>query len=132
MKTMTLSVVVLVLAGCPASDPELSGASRFGTVEATLATMVTAVRTRDMELYKECFTKEAHAKGESALKRFEKNANKTWTELNGMFRGPQSIGEREVRGDITRVRVKAPEAQRGGIGSMQFRKVAGEWKIDNW
>lgn len=134
MRVQTLSLVVLVIAGCPAStsDSEPSGSSRFGTVEATLATIVKAVRTKDMELYKECFTKEAHEKGESALKKFEKNAAKTWAELNGLFRGPQSIGEREVNGDVTRVRIKAPEAQGGGIGSMRFRKVAGEWKIDNW
>ena len=136
MKLSLLPLLVL-LAGCPAeptvpSSTEPAVAKPFDTPEATLATVVKAIRGKDLELYKQCFTDDAHKRGESALTRFQKSADKTWAELQGLFNGPQSFAKKETDGDAVRVQVDSPEAKRGGIGSMSFRKVGGEWKIENW
>jgi hypothetical protein len=96
-------------------------------------TLLRAVRERDIALYKSCFTEEA-LKGEAEIARFERDPEGFWTELQGVFRGPQTLNlpdplpaEGPVKG-----RVEAPEAEHGGIGTVSFLREGGRWKIHRW
>ncbi|MDH3590571.1 MAG: hypothetical protein OER88_01740 [Planctomycetota bacterium] len=124
---------LLLLAGCSGGpkDPAAS-ASAFDTVQATFDTLVRAIRAKDLELYKQCFTTKAHERGESGLAKFEQKPEEAWKELQGMFSGPLSIKDQETRGDTTRVSIEAPEAEGGGIGGMTFQRVDGKWLVRNW
>jgi len=104
----------------------------FDTVEGTFATLLHAIRNQDLELYKRCFTAGANEGGESQLKLHAKDSGTFWAQLQFLFRGPQSLKNKDVDGDRTTVHVEAPEAKGGGIGRMRFDRVDDRWLIASW
>ena len=98
-----------------------------------METLVRAIRARDVDLYKKCFTEEAQ-KGEAALGELKENSERFWTRLQGLFRGPQTLRVPAPGPDDRRIRghVVAPEAEEGGIGSITFEKEGADWKVCRW
>ena len=104
----------------------------LNTPEATFNTIVQAIQDKDINTYKNCFTDEAIERGEPQLKDYERDPDRFWQELQGLFKGPQSIeitmrSDTEAGGSVT-----APEADGGGIGGMTFQKINSQWKIQGW
>ncbi|MCU0723315.1 MAG: hypothetical protein MUC63_06835, partial [Planctomycetes bacterium] len=120
----------------PAPDPGTAPVSpppSDGSPREAFETMVRAVRGKDLGLYKSCFTEEA-LKGEAGLELFEKDPEKFWAELGATFKGPQTLTLEGPLPEEGRVKgkVEAPEADRGGIGTLTFLKEGGRWKIHRW
>ncbi len=129
--------IALACFGCssttPAKTPVAPELTRdFASPEDTLRTLIRAIEHRDIEAYKQCFGPTAIARDELGMGRYTSNPDRFWSELEGTFRGPQTLVV-EMREDaFAKGSVTAPEAEGGGIGSIAFERVASGWKIRNW
>lgn len=104
----------------------------FSSPEAAFQTLLTAIRGRDFELYRSCFSQEARQNHEPNEEAFQSNPSRFWEELAGMTRGSQTLQIRSQTEEHVRARVLAPEADEHGIGSIAFSRENGEWKISSW
>ena len=128
---ITTAALLLALAACSKSPPEPQVGS-FRTIPNSLATLTRAIRTKDFELYEQCFTDQANEGGESGLKRIAQDPDKGWARLQAIFAGPQLIKSMEKSGDRARVEIDAPEAKEGGIGRITFERVGDRWLVRSW
>ena len=131
MKSIAFATVLsLQLAACGGAPTPLATSSGedFATPQGTFATLVAAVRARDLDTYARCFAA-GSAESEGMVSRIRKQPERNWRELQGIFRGAQTLSV-ELDGDTARGQVDAPEAEQGGIGSIRFvrgrRPLAGE------
>ena len=124
-KIFFLAVLMFAFPFCSDASIDLS------TPKATFKAVVKAVQDKDIKTYKKCFSDGAIKKGEAMIKKFDRNPDAFWSELQGIFKGPQSI-DVKINGNMAKGSVTAPEAQGGGIGGMSFEKVGDQWKIRGW
>lgn len=149
--TISLSALTLVAVACGRAAPNAKSADApavetastadepaakrsapdFSTPEATFATLLQAVRGKDITTYEKCFSSKAIERGEAELEELKAKPEEKWAELQGVFRGPQNIKVDRQDGSA-RGRVEAPEAEEGGIGGISFVLEDGSWKIQSW
>ena len=84
-------------------------------------------------MYESCFSAAAREpSGEAGLVHFEKEPERQWEKLDGMFGGPQEFDIHRITRDEAFTEVKAPEADGGGVGSVYFVKENCDWLIERW
>jgi hypothetical protein len=103
--------------------------------EATLVSLVQAIRTQNIDAYAACFDP-ATTEREGQVSRLRDDP-KRWAELQGVFNGPQKLllegspADVPVGGKI-RGKVAAPKAAEGGIGSITFVRTQNSWLVHSW
>ncbi len=139
MTFRSIALALLVaLAGCstaaaPTPAPtQDQPAADFASPEDTLRSVIRAINERDIAAYKQCFGPTAITRDELGIGRYTSNPDRFWSELEGTFRGPQTLVVETIEDAFAKGSVTAPEAEGGGIGSIAFERVGGEWKIRAW
>ncbi|HND34913.1 MAG TPA: hypothetical protein PLA94_33145 [Myxococcota bacterium] len=103
--------------------------------EATLISLVQAIRTQNIDAYAACFDP-ATAEREGQVSRLRADP-KGWAELQGIFAGPQKL---QLEGPVANVpvsgkirgNVAAPKADQGGIGAITFVRTQNSWLVHSW
>lgn len=127
---LILFALLLVATACGKSSK-----TQFGTPEETFATLQEAIKNKDLTLYEQCWDPERKEKEGSVSQLRDKEG--LWEELQGIFKGPQTLGDgNESVTDDGRTKKKfeitAPEAEQGGIGAITMVKNGDKWQMYSW
>ncbi len=126
MRKILFPVCFLALLGC---------GGKATTPRARFELLVAAVRAKDLEAYKECWS--VHARpDESMIERLEAGDDKLWEQMQGVFKGPQTLIERKRLSIDGRAhfkgKVDAPEADGLGVGSLMMVQDEDGWRMVSW
>ena len=124
-----LPLLLMVLAGCKSAPA--SGAD-YTTPEATLKTLLHAVQTKDLELYKSCFTSEALRHDRTGLAYLKESPETFWEETGAMLKGPITVENVKVEDNMAMLDIRAPNSKDPDFKAMDMRRSDGEWKIHRW
>ena len=103
--------------------------------EATLVSLVQAIRTQNIDAYTACFDPTT-AEREGQVSHLREDP-KGWIELQNIFTGPQKLQLEGPLADVPvggkiRGKVAAPKAAEGGIGSITFVRTQNSWLVHSW
>ena len=127
-RSALVPLLLLLFSGCKSTP---SGAD-YTTPEATLKTLLHSVRTRDIALYKSCFTPEALRHGRTGLARYEKSPEVFWERTAAMLKGPITAEKVHLEETMAMLEIRAPNSSDPDLKAMDLRRSNGEWKIRRW
>ena len=129
-RPVPLLALLALFAACKSAAPP-SGAD-YTTPEATLKTLLHAVKTKDIRLYKSCFTSDALGHERTGLACFEDSPETFWERTGAMAKGPITVEKVEVEGEMAMLEIRAPNGSDPDFKAMDMRRSDGEWKIHRW